>query len=180
VTALLVAIRAVTGILGGLGVAFSTIGFVFGGVLLVGGLSNDTLEAKTIPNQSIWQSIRNALVAGGMYGILFGIVAMVGGIAATDITTGVNIGLLAGFVLGVGAGVIYGGTSSAKHLMLRLMLYTEGVIPLNYAEFLDHCVRRVLLQRVGGSYIFIHKMLQEHFVNVDAEKILANLQNTRS
>jgi hypothetical protein len=35
----------------------------------------------------------------------------------------------------------------------------------NYARFLDYCTERLFLQRVGGRYRFIHKMLQDHFAH---------------
>ncbi len=51
-----------------------------------------------------------------------------------------------------------------KHLSLRLVLcFSAKVIPWNYAQFLDYCVERRLLQRVGGRYRFLHRELLEHF-----------------
>lgn len=43
------------------------------------------------------------------------------------------------------------------------VLYSNGYSPWNYAQFLNHCTDRLLLQRVGGRYRFMHKLLQEHF-----------------
>jgi hypothetical protein len=37
--------------------------------------------------------------------------------------------------------------------------------PLDYVRFLDHCVKRVFLQRVGGGYIFVHRLLMEYFAS---------------
>ncbi|MDJ0904037.1 MAG: hypothetical protein QNJ55_35140 [Xenococcus sp. MO_188.B8] len=33
----------------------------------------------------------------------------------------------------------------------------------NYARFLDYASDRIFLQKVGGGYIFIHRLLLEHF-----------------
>mgnify|MGYP001266172194 CR=1 FL=1 len=30
-------------------------------------------------------------------------------------------------------------------------------------SFLDHCVDLIFLRRVGGGYIFVHRLLMEHF-----------------
>jgi len=33
----------------------------------------------------------------------------------------------------------------------------------DYAKFLDYAAERILLRKVGGGYIFIHRMLLEYF-----------------
>jgi len=38
-------------------------------------------------------------------------------------------------------------------------------------RFLDYCVDRIFLRRVGGGYIFIHRLLQEHFAVLTPEDI---------
>ena len=48
---------------------------------------------------------------------------------------------------------------------MRLVLFAIAkVIPWNYAQFLDYCVERRLVQRVGGRYRFLHRELLEHFM----------------
>jgi hypothetical protein len=42
-------------------------------------------------------------------------------------------------------------------------------MPLNYARFLDYAAKRVLLRKVGGGYIFVHRLLLEHFAALDPE-----------
>lgn len=51
----------------------------------------------------------------------------------------------------------------AQHLALRLVLFWAKAIPWNYARFLDGCCDLHLLQRVGGRYQFIHRLVQERF-----------------
>jgi CHAT domain/NACHT domain len=55
------------------------------------------------------------------------------------------------------------GISVIKHITLRVILYLKKYIPWNYARFLDYATERIFLQKVGGGYIFIHRLLQEHF-----------------
>jgi hypothetical protein len=43
-------------------------------------------------------------------------------------------------------------------------------MPWNYARFLDHCCDRIFLQKVGGGYIFIHRLLMEHFAAMQFEE----------
>jgi hypothetical protein len=42
-------------------------------------------------------------------------------------------------------------------------LYLYNHAPLNYARFLDYCTDRIFLRKGGGGYIFIHRLLLEHF-----------------
>jgi hypothetical protein len=62
------------------------------------------------------------------------------------------------------AALWYGGLDVIYHYTLRLILsFTQPCLPLNLARFLDHCAERVFLQKVGGGYIFIHRLLLEYF-----------------
>ncbi|MCI5159524.1 MAG: hypothetical protein D3906_14050 [Candidatus Electrothrix sp. AUS1_2] len=45
---------------------------------------------------------------------------------------------------------------------LRLLLWQEGQLPFRLVSWLEDLHQRKLLQRVGGSYHFIHKRLQEY------------------
>jgi len=173
------AISILTNALGGLAIAFSTLGFITGGILLTGGLVNNQIDDKTTPNQSIKQSVKNAAIAAILFGIVYGLFAVISGIVISGTISGIKIGLVSALVFGFGASIVYGGTSSSKHLMLRMMLNSEGHMPWNYARFLDYCVKRIFLQRTGGSYIFIHRTLQEHFAQIDEKQILRNLRNSK-
>lgn len=75
-------------------------------------------------------------------------------------------GAALGLIFGLLAGLWYGGFFLIQHLTLRLMLWYKGYTPRlgRMTHFLDYVSRRILLQKVGGGYIFIHRYLQEHFV----------------
>jgi hypothetical protein len=46
--------------------------------------------------------------------------------------------------------------------------------PWNYVKFLDYAAERILLRKVGGGYIFIHRMLLEYFAaQYDASSVEA-------
>jgi hypothetical protein len=72
-----------------------------------------------------------------------------------DTMTGINLAIVTGYFAS--------GIEALKHFILRCMLYRNGSIPWNYARFLNYSTERMLLQRVGGRYRFIHRLLQEHF-----------------
>jgi hypothetical protein len=38
-----------------------------------------------------------------------------------------------------------------------------------FFNFLDHCVDLIFLRRVGGGYIFVHRLLMEHFAEMYVE-----------
>lgn len=76
--------------------------------------------------------------------------------------TGVLLGgLLAGLVPGI---------ACLQHFTLRTVLFWSGAIPWNYARFLDYATERCFLQKVGGGYIFVHRLLLEHFAALEPEQ----------
>jgi predicted lipid-binding transport protein (Tim44 family) len=84
---------------------------------------------------------------------------------------GLFVGLIGGLFYGPFIGLIAvifgGGKDCIQHLTLRLILYAHGYIPWNYARFLDYATERIFLQKVGGGYIFIHRLLLEHFAQME-------------
>jgi hypothetical protein len=49
--------------------------------------------------------------------------------------------------------------------------WLKGYMPLNIVAFLDQCARLILLKKVGGGYIFIHRMLLDYFAELTPESI---------
>jgi hypothetical protein len=121
---------------------------------LLGGLRGPEIETKTSPNQGIWNSARNACTLG-LIGATLG--ALIGHFFNPNwLGLGLLFGLLFGLVFG-------GGKACLQHFTLRLILWINGFIPWNYAHFLDYATERIFLQKVGGGYVFIHRILLEHF-----------------
>ena len=67
--------------------------------------------------------------------------------------------------------IVDGGKACIRHFTLHLILYRNGCIPWNYARFLDYASDRIFLQKVGGGYIFIHRLLLEHFAQRSLEPV---------
>ncbi|HNA89440.1 MAG TPA: hypothetical protein PLX14_04390 [Anaerolineales bacterium] len=63
----------------------------------------------------------------------------------------------------------YGGFDVIQHYILRLILLLQGYTPGDYTRFLDYAVDRIILQKVGGGYRFIHRLLLEHFAEMYKE-----------
>jgi DNA polymerase III delta prime subunit len=148
----------------GLSHGVQTSGLLFGltGVIL-SGLDHEIIETKSFPNQGIQLSIRNAIFGALIVGPLFGLSAVL-----LDIQP---MGLF-GRISGLLGTLWYGGLDVIQHYTLRLILLIQGHTPANYARFLDYAVGRIFLQKVGGGYRFIHRLLLEHFANLgDPERV---------
>jgi hypothetical protein len=63
-------------------------------------------------------------------------------------------------------GIVHSGGPTFQHFVLRIVLWCHGYIPWNYAKFLKYVSDRLLLQRVGGGYRFLHEYLRNYFAKM--------------
>ena len=63
-----------------------------------------------------------------------------------------------------------GGRACIQHLVLRIMLWRNGSAPLHYVRFLDYAAGHIFLRKVGGGYIFVHRLLLEYFASLEPEE----------
>jgi DNA polymerase III delta prime subunit len=143
-------------------------GIIFG---LSGGMRGSEIATKTIPNQGIYRTAMNAVIIGLISclssGLIFGLIfGLSSGLIFVQI-----YGLIFGLIFGLIALIFGGGKACIQHFTLRLILYCNGYIPWNYARFLDYASDRIFLQKVGGGYIFIHRLLLEHFAQMELEPV---------
>lgn len=147
-------------------------------VFILGGISIETSVEKTMfPNQGIWKSIRNIVVLS-LLGVFFGVsyvmsmmwqILMPVGIEQKPTLTMPELSILTYMILVMAIPLaLLAGGACIKHVVLRIILYRNGYIPWNYASFLNYAANRIFLRKVGGSYIFIHRMLQEHFARMNS------------
>ncbi len=174
----------------GLFIFLSAIGVLIGGI--AGGLrKREGVETRTQPNEGIRRTVRSTIkvmLAFGLVGAVIGALMFVsvvlwnrfqGGTFNTlsewdiqRILENLKVGLLLGGVGGLAVGLAMGGTDEIiKHLVLRLMLLRNRVVPFNYASFLDHAASLIFLRRVGGGFIFIHRYLLEYFARLEDEEL---------
>ena len=71
--------------------------------------------------------------------------------------------------MGVAFGLGFGGLDLVHHVVLRLILAWRRELPLRAAGFLDDAVQLIVLRRVGGGYMFIHRLVLEHFAGAGEE-----------
>jgi hypothetical protein len=48
-----------------------------------------------------------------------------------------------------------------QHFVLRFFLWRLNLLPWRLVAFLDEATERLLLRKVGGSYIFVHRLLRD-------------------
>jgi hypothetical protein len=60
----------------------------------------------------------------------------------------------------------FGGSACLHYFALRLVLWHNNFTPLNYVRFLDYASARIFLRKVGGGYVFVHRMLLEYFAAI--------------
>lgn len=82
----------------------------------------------------------------------------------------VFFGLRDGTILGLAAGLYCGGAAYVQHFVLRFLLWRTRSVPFNYPRFLDYAASRILLRKVGGGYIFIHRLLLEYFASLEENR----------
>jgi uncharacterized membrane protein YeaQ/YmgE (transglycosylase-associated protein family) len=130
----------------------SILSLLFG---LGSGLDSLAIVQRTVPNQGIRTSLRNSLFIGLSAGLIAGLIS--------GLPYGLGFGLFNSLILGLIFGLKKGGAACIQHLILRQMLYKKGCIPWNYEKFLNFVsLDRPLMKKVGGGYIFFHRMLLEH------------------
>jgi class 3 adenylate cyclase len=144
-----------------LGIPLGIILQFLGGLVafLIGGFTGTDIDkTTTTPNQGIWQALHNSLILGTVAMVLLGTLA-----------GWVGVSISAGIALGIGVGLVSGGIAALKHGLLRLLLRSQNRIPWNYAHFLDYATSCIFVQKMGGGYIFSHRLLLEHFAAMKSQ-----------
>jgi hypothetical protein len=160
-----------------------SLGFVS---MLVSGLSGtQIIDKATYTGQRLKQSFRNGVFATLVMILVFGIIgnliyqildfpifALVGLLSGRQITQmsfDLTIGPIFGLGIGLFFGLRYGITALIQHYTLRSILIVNKLLSKQLIPFLDYCVDLIFLRRVGGGYIFVHRLLMEHFAEMYKE-----------
>jgi hypothetical protein len=132
---------------------------LYGGFIV--GFTYELREGKALPNEGILLSIKNGLFVTLITVLVYITISLSKGFytmfyweASLPL-----VGLVFGWYRGLGA--------AFKHYALRLVLCFNGKIPRRFIPILNYCAKLILLKKVGGGYIFIHRMLLEYFAKLD-------------
>jgi len=126
---------------------------------LVVGLSSDQIEETTRPGQRLRQTLFNSITVIMLMMLISGLLG--------EWIFGLGLGLSIGLLAGLSIGWDYGVAALIQHHTLRFVLTRNELLPWHLVSFLDHSVDLIFLRRVGGSYIFVHRLLMEHFAEMD-------------
>ncbi|MEO0456149.1 MAG: NACHT domain-containing protein [Cyanobacteria bacterium P01_A01_bin.114] len=161
------------GILGGV-----VMSLLFSGMVgFLGGFEGVEIKEKSFSNQGIWNSLKSFILSSlcvfflvsltflELSKLLFTLFVK----SDEVILSATEISLLVAIFFGLLIGLELGGQACLQHFVLRLVLTHTGKMPWNYTRFLNYCVERRLMQRIGGRYRFIHKELLEHFAGMEME-----------
>ena len=77
------------------------------------------------------------------------------------------IGHICQFIIRLFVEPLYRSYNFIEHNVLRFLLWRNGFAPFRYVRFLNHAAELLFLRRVGGGYIFVHRMVLEHFAELD-------------
>jgi serine/threonine protein kinase/DNA polymerase III delta prime subunit len=136
-------------------------------------LATGEVSSRMLPGEGIRRSARNALLALLLSAITitpFLLLAFALFFAFLKRKGGSVFVLMLAAVYGVRLSRIpvqlalnKGGIFCIQHYLTRSLLWLNGIAPLKYTRFLDYATDCVFLRKVGGGYIFIHRLLMEHF-----------------
>lgn len=152
-----------------IGLSFgATLGLTFG---VIRGLCGKRIGKASQPNAGIWQSARSST----LFALVAMIILFIPGLLLGN--TKASFWAVTGLAFGFAAG---GGEALIKHVLLRLILTITGITPWNYSKFLDYATASIFLQKVGGGYLFIHRLLLEHFAALDLQTLVESQKETWS
>jgi hypothetical protein len=149
-------------------------GFLF---VLLGGLERrNAIDGKNYPNQGVMLSIKNSLITTlyvflvCMFLFVLPMVALILYIPVDVDAAGVAaILMLYAGTLACTIGAWF-GVDVVQHYVLRAILYWKGLTPRRYVQFLDYAVSLIFLRKVGGGYVFIHRLVLEHFAKLSRKE----------
>jgi GTPase SAR1 family protein len=152
------------------------VGLIFGLIFalirgLIRGIKAD-IQTRIEPNQGMKNSLKNMFIVGVIVLVMallfyFLLEYLLASVVDSEILPGIIGGFLVYLVwLSFDQA---GGDALSKHLALRLVFAWNRYAPLRYDLLLNYCTERLLLQRIGGRYRFMHKLLQDHFAKMDLE-----------
>ncbi|MEB3310289.1 MAG: NACHT domain-containing protein [Snowella sp.] len=142
-------------------IASIILGLVLGLIIgIIDAVKGAEIETKTIPNQGIRQSAVNAGIITVISWIILSVMILnFFPMGLRSVSSIITWGLILGLLFGGGIAVI-------QHYGLRFFLWIRNYVPFSLVHLLDYASERVFLRKVGGGYIFIHRMLLEYFARM--------------
>jgi hypothetical protein len=146
----------------------------FGGVSgIIGGFRAKPVVQTSSPGERIYFSKRNAVIILSVIPLVLNIIIVLAlALSPAPYTSVLFLSLVVLFggpIIGMIGGLRLGGLAVIQHYTLRGLLVINKKMYFRIIPFLDHCVDLIFLRRVGGGYIFVHRLLMEHFAEMYVE-----------
>ncbi|GCE12103.1 NACHT domain-containing protein [Tengunoibacter tsumagoiensis] len=148
------------------------------------GIKNDIIpEAKHVrPNDGMRQSFFNSAMVTGMAFLFIGSLYFFLNMALYELyyrALSADVSLISlfwrSFLIGIPAGLIFGllhgGIACIRHISLRYLLWRSKAFMWDSPTFLDQMAKCLLLRKVGGGYLFVHRMLLDYFADLDRTNV---------
>ncbi|MGD1699092.1 NACHT domain-containing protein [Dapis sp. BLCC M229] len=144
---------------------------------LLDGFTSVDIKNRSMNNEGIWKSIINSFKLPLIALIILCLISYLILLAFFELDSFDNLifqyflaiatFLMFIFILAFPFLIVWcGGKTVIQHFTLRIIISFNHYAPWNYANFLNYATERLFMQKVGGGYIFIHRMLMEHFANM--------------
>jgi hypothetical protein len=151
------------------------VGFSLGGLSAV----MEEVKASVEPNEGIWRSVRSSIRYGAFWGmpigLLSGLLVSILGLLLGIFSQNKSRPFHSAFLLtplvmlliGLITGLLTGGLTGIQHFVLLWLLRRRKNIPRRLVPFLDYATEHIFLRKVGGGYIFIHRLLLDYFATLE-------------
>jgi hypothetical protein len=143
---------------------------------VIGGfLAPEISPRQMVPNEGIRRSARRVLLLG-FFWVSIALLSAIPSIPADPLDPNPP-GRLFQFVYFLYTFLIFllpvmlwvGGRASLQHLALRLLLVRNRAAPWKYVSFLDEATDRLFLRKIGGGYVFVHRLLLDYFADLQED-----------
>jgi hypothetical protein len=128
---------------------------------LLADVFTDPPDRPTVPDAGSgdraarWRALGLSLLGGLLLGVLLSL-------RLSD-----GRGLAVGLLIGAAAGYAAAGRTLVSYWTVRLLLARAGLVPLRLMRFLGLAEAAMIVNRVGGGYIYHHRLLLEYFAGLE-------------
>jgi hypothetical protein len=153
-----------------LGLEIILIAVIYSGMFV--GLSVEQIEEVAYPGQRLKRTLINAFLPSELAILMLLAILLFSLVWNSSYSfSALPLKFLIYFILSIIAAGIYffilRGDGFIQHYALRLVMTKFNLLPWRLIPFLEYSVNLIFLRRVGGSYIFVHRLLMEHFAEMD-------------
>lgn len=136
---------------------------------IITGMTGREIEKKTVPNQGVLRSAKTSVRIGIVVWLVSALIFTVPFMKDFEIASVTSFlgGLLSTISLALPVALAFGGRAVVQHLILRWRLSRNGTMPWKCVRFLDCAAELIFLRKVGGGYIFVHRLLQDYFASLE-------------